>query len=160
MTREEYELKKQELLKQKYEIENRITRLSEEFHTEELADYQRMYNGKFILSFAREPRLKGCGNKILTHYSIYYVEAVKFVGFGFFRFKGKQWEIDCLSNHGYLNCDIGLVEDDDLDVYLSQIDGFISNEEAMTRLSEAKNLCCKICDSFDVLNSLDEDGVK
>lgn len=144
MTREEYETKKHTLLDQKNEIEARITKLSEKFHTEELSDYQEMYNGKFILSFARTRRLYGSGEKVPNHFFIHYVESVKFVGFGFFRFKGKQWEIDFSSKTDYSRCNLSMREDD-LNVYCSTIDGIISKEDAMKRLSEARTLCCEIC---------------
>lgn len=147
MTREEYETKKQKLLDQKNEIEDKITKLSEEFHTEELSDYQEMYNGKFILSFARTQRLYGSGEKVPNHFFIHYVESVKFIGFGFFRFKGKQWEIDLSSKPGYSRCNLSMREDD-LNVYCSTIDGIISKEDAMKRLSEARTLCCEISDNL------------
>lgn len=147
MTREEYETKKYMLLDQKNEIEAKISKLSEEFHTEELSDYQEMYNGKFILSFARTRRLYGLEEKVPNHFFIHYVEAVKFIGFGFFRFKGKQWEIDLSSKPGYRRCNLSM-EEDDLDVYCSSIDCIISKEDAMKRLSEARTLCCEICDNL------------
>ena len=147
MTREEYETKKYMLLDQKNEIEAQITKLSEEFHTEELSDYQEMYNGKFILSFARMRRLYSSGEKVPNHFFIHYVESVNFIGIGFFRFKGKQWEIDFSSKPGYSRCNLSMTEDD-LDVYCSSIDSIISKEDAMKRLSEARTLCCEICDNL------------
>lgn len=93
MTREEYEAKKQEIVKKKNALEKELDTLRDSFHDEELKEYKEKYEGKYVLYYDRELRKTGKGPIVSNRFTIYEIEKVTFVGYGFINVDGIAYEI-------------------------------------------------------------------
>lgn len=93
MTREEYEAKKAEIVEKKNALNKELDGLCESFHEEELKEYKEKYEGKYVLFYNRELRTIGKGPIIPTEYTIYKIDKVTFVGYGFINVDGYAFEI-------------------------------------------------------------------
>ena len=93
MTREEYEAKKKEIVEKKNALEKELDALCDSFHDEELKKYKEKFEGKYVLFYDRELRKNGKGPIISSKYTIYEIEKVTFVGYGFINVDGIAYDI-------------------------------------------------------------------
>lgn len=93
MTREEYETKKKALVEKKNAVEKELDDLRDSFTTEELNEYKEKFEGKYVLYYERELRQNGKGPIIPSKYTIYEIDKVTYVGYGFIKVDGRAFEI-------------------------------------------------------------------
>lgn len=93
MTREEYETKKKALVEKKNAVEQELDDLRDSFTTEELNEYKEKFEGTYVLYYERELRKNGKGPIIPSKYTIYEIDKVTYVGYGFINVDGRAFEI-------------------------------------------------------------------
>lgn len=93
MTREEYEAKKAEIVEKKNALNKELDELCDSFHDAELKEYKEKFEGKYVLFYDRELRKSGKGPIVSNRFTIYEINKVTFVGYGFINVDGRAYDI-------------------------------------------------------------------
>lgn len=147
MTRTEYEAKKAEIVEKKNALNKELDELCNSFHDEELKEYKEKYEGKYVLLYDRELRKNGKGPIIPSNYTIYRIDEVTFVGYGFINVNGEAYQI---MDDKY-NCHLTIYSRDEFrdDLRMStwqEPDKFLTKEEFEEIFNKLKDQFAKLCD--------------